>query len=146
MKDEDIKMPCTKGLLKDDGEVAKAIAAALLSALRHEAFDVFNRKAGRVQKAIDEALKSYARAAVRLNSQPQPISEGRRPFDLEAAKRGERVVTRDGREVAELHHFTTNTNSKWQICAVIDGSTLWFKADGSVSDHVSSGEDLFMAP
>jgi hypothetical protein len=69
-----------------------------------------------------------------------------KPFDLEAAKRGEPVVTRGGEPVLELHYFETATG-KYPLAAVVGPVTHVFTADGfydiSKEPHHT---DLFMAP
>lgn len=65
-----------------------------------------------------------------------------RPFSLEAAKRGEPLVTRDGRKISEIHHFETDP-TEYPVCAIIEGECIWFKTTGVSDDTVS---DLFLAP
>jgi hypothetical protein len=69
-----------------------------------------------------------------------------KPFDLEAAKRGEKLVTRDGREVTEFHHFGTVRNTAYSCCAVIDGKREIFAVDGMNFVDRLNDNDLFMAP
>lgn len=70
-----------------------------------------------------------------------------KPFDLEAAKRGEPLVTRDGRKVIDLHHFEKD-QSDMCLCVHIagEGSPDWFRANGRKYGSEDSEEDLFMAP
>lgn len=67
-------------------------------------------------------------------------------FNLEKALAGEPVVTRDGREVTEIHCFKTCTKG-FTVVAVIDGEKQGFHNDGSYwgngNDHRL---DLFMKP
>jgi hypothetical protein len=68
-----------------------------------------------------------------------------KPFDLEAAKRGEKLVTRDGREVSEFHCFKTIV-SDYPCVAIIDGERGTFSKSGyfNSSEHPHD-DDLFMA-
>ncbi|WP_257755159.1 hypothetical protein [Burkholderia glumae] len=68
-----------------------------------------------------------------------------KPFDLEAAKRGEPLVTRDGRKVTEFHHFETLVYRDC-CCAIVDGFRRWINADGRYYIEGESNHDLFMAP
>jgi hypothetical protein len=70
-----------------------------------------------------------------------------KPFDLDRAKSGEPIVTRDGRSVAEFHHFESLRDSDASPCfAVVGKIGYWFKEDGGyfASGHPSN-HDLFMA-
>ncbi|KVQ85528.1 hypothetical protein WK07_04320 [Burkholderia multivorans] len=68
-----------------------------------------------------------------------------KPFDLEAAKRGEPLVTRDGRKVQEFHYFATRDD--WRVCAVIHGDMICCGDDGRFSLYGRDDpSDLFMAP
>lgn len=67
-----------------------------------------------------------------------------RPFDLDAAVRGEPVVTRDGEKVTELYYFKT-TNETRKLCAVIEGNIVWFDDVGKINGAQEFGYDLFMA-
>lgn len=73
------------------------------------------------------------------------MSKTLKPFDLEAAKRGEPLVTRDGRAVSEFHHFTTEATNKPCI-AIINGNVSWTRTNGLVGDGYQEDNDLFMAP
>ncbi len=69
-----------------------------------------------------------------------------KPFDLEAAKRGEPLVTRDGREVTEFHHFETEVRED-PCAAIIGGRATWVHTDGRYyRDGNQHPYDLFMAP
>lgn len=72
-----------------------------------------------------------------------------KPFDLEAAKRGEPVITRDGRAVLELHHFTADKYD-FPVCAILDRNkedgSEWYSIDGRYYKNSESESDLFMAP
>jgi endonuclease YncB( thermonuclease family) len=66
-----------------------------------------------------------------------------KPFNLEAALRGEPVVTRDGRKVNQVTKFDVAPGHD-SVVAVIDGRVLSFNGDGCYS-AVESQSDLFMA-
>ncbi|WP_261541708.1 hypothetical protein [Burkholderia multivorans] len=69
-----------------------------------------------------------------------------KPFDLEAAKRGAALVTRDGRAVSEFHVFETEESDK-PCVAVVDGRPFWTTRSGKYGgDYEESEKDLFMAP
>jgi hypothetical protein len=67
-----------------------------------------------------------------------------KPFNLEEAKAGKKVVTRGGREVTQITSFNV-TESKYRIVGVIDGKYLesW-KEDGMSCDGEKNFSDLFM--
>lgn len=78
----------------------------------------------------------------------------RKPFDLERALQGAKVVTRDGREVEIVHHFkdefTTypitgialdRQTDRWEDCAWTNEGH--FKIKGRAT--IKSPYDLFMA-
>ena len=67
-----------------------------------------------------------------------------KPFNLEAALRGEKVVTRDGREVTQLVKFE-NLRRKDQVCGVLEANLYFWHDDGSfIGDGDKSKSDLFM--
>lgn len=67
----------------------------------------------------------------------------KKPFDLNKALAGEPVVTRDGREVRELHRFKT-ANRGYELVGLVDGNLRsWFKSGAFTHDGISQ-EDLFM--
>jgi hypothetical protein len=68
-----------------------------------------------------------------------------KPFDLEAAKRGEKLVTREGKEVTEFHHFKTVSGS-YPCTAVVNGERSAYTLAGHFnrSQHPHC-DDLFMA-
>jgi hypothetical protein len=68
-----------------------------------------------------------------------------KPFDLEAAKRGERLVTRDGRDAIDFHHFKSDT-SNLSCVAYVDFHPIWIGKHGRASEGGESAIDLFMAP
>lgn len=68
-----------------------------------------------------------------------------KPFNLEAAKAGAKLVTRDGREVTEFHHFEADRGN-YPCIVVIAGQRISYSKDGRYTLY--SGErtaDLFMA-
>src|SRR5271154_5336527 len=68
-----------------------------------------------------------------------------KPFDLEKALKGEKVVTRNGREATEVHHFTWVTGS-FSLVAVIEGDLQTFTLQGHIWHGSQTKNDLFMAP
>lgn len=67
------------------------------------------------------------------------------PFDLERALKGEKVITRNGLEVTEVHYFKTAKSCIFSIGAVIMGDLHKF---GDKGNFMMDGEhhlDLFMA-
>lgn len=66
-----------------------------------------------------------------------------KPFNLEAALRGEPVVTRDGRKVTQVTKFDVAPGAD-SVFAVIDGLVFSFYCDGSGLEAEST-IDLFMA-
>lgn len=68
-----------------------------------------------------------------------------KPFDLEAALRGEPVVTRDGREVTQVTKFVAR-GEIYPIYAVVDGDVYSYTILGEYDEErPSSRNDLFMA-
>lgn len=67
-----------------------------------------------------------------------------KPFDLEAALRGDPVVTRDGRPVTQVTEF--EGLGEFCVAAVMNGSLAIFKRDGHYCFRGDSLYDLFMAP
>ena len=66
-----------------------------------------------------------------------------KPFDLEKAKAGAKLVTRDGREVT---HFTYNVNNRSYPCAAkIYGLEFSFTKEGKYAGENLSQLDLFLA-
>ncbi len=64
-----------------------------------------------------------------------------KPFDLEAALRGEPVVTRDGKIIDELFFF----KSIDKIYGIIGKTVYYWNPDGSFWNDTKSENDLFMA-
>ena len=68
-----------------------------------------------------------------------------RDFDLEKALAGEPVVTRDGREVKDLHLFTS-VQTYYPVVGIIEGRILSFSKEGKyLTNRSESDKDLFMA-
>lgn len=65
-----------------------------------------------------------------------------KPFDLEKALDGGQVVTRGGKEVTQITLF--ECDSRYPLCAVLDGYIYSFTKDGLNSTHERSVNDLFM--
>jgi len=67
-------------------------------------------------------------------------------FDLEKALAGDKVVTRDGREVTQLVNFVVMTDRS--LCGVLDKELCTWLIDGSryVSGVPVENYRLFMAP
>ena len=66
-----------------------------------------------------------------------------KPFNLEAAKRGEPIVTRDGRE-AKLIAYVPELMEGYGVVYRIDGILYTAKVDGSVTETDKHRHDLFM--
>lgn len=67
-----------------------------------------------------------------------------KPFNLEQALAGAKVVTRWGAEVTQLHLFNAS-HSIFVLCGVINDKLLYFQKDGSYHDKSSQSDyDLFM--
>lgn len=68
-----------------------------------------------------------------------------KPFNLKEALEGKPVITRDGREVTQLHEF--KTSEKYSLFGVIDNRVYAFANSGIFDyDASHSDYDLFMAP
>jgi len=68
-----------------------------------------------------------------------------KPFDLQRAIAGEKLVTREGKEVTEFHHFKTVSGS-YPCTAVVNGERSAYTLAGHFnrSQHPHC-DDLFMA-
>lgn len=66
-----------------------------------------------------------------------------RPFDLEKALAGAKVVTRDGREVTQLTKFDTCRD--WCLIGLLDGDFRSYDVNGKYKRNEESDKDLFMA-
>ncbi|HDR9003039.1 TPA: hypothetical protein QDA99_006598 [Burkholderia vietnamiensis] len=70
-----------------------------------------------------------------------------KPFDLEAAKRGEPIVTRDGRSVVFVAHDPSFTETHRVIVRVEGtGSPRCYLESGAYYKGDTNDLDLFMAP
>jgi hypothetical protein len=67
-----------------------------------------------------------------------------KPFDLEKALAGAKVVTRDGREVTQLTRFDVYGN--YPLIGIINKQRESFQLNGQFGDNKESNWDLFMAP
>lgn len=68
-----------------------------------------------------------------------------KPFDLEAAKRGEPIVTRDGRKV-KFVAYVPEADDREVVC-LVDGELILFEKCGSFLDKkIQDRMDLLMAP
>lgn len=70
-----------------------------------------------------------------------------KPFDLKAAKRGETIVTRDGREAQFIAHVP-EARPSYSTVVLIDGETfsIWDSGYYYWEGTRESPNDLFMAP
>lgn len=70
-----------------------------------------------------------------------------KPFNLEAAKRGEPLVSRDGRKVIHFHHIETD-KSRLPCVVQYEGNlgASWMPDTGIVNSGSEDPGDLFMAP
>lgn len=66
-----------------------------------------------------------------------------KPFDLEKALAGAKVITRDGREVTQLTKF--DVCSHYPLTGIISKQRETFKLNGQYGDYKDSNFDLFMA-
>lgn len=66
-------------------------------------------------------------------------------FNLVRALAGDKVITRNGLSVTELHVFETR-ECEFKLCAIVNGDPLFFKVDGSYGGVYPHSFDLFMAP
>jgi hypothetical protein len=74
-----------------------------------------------------------------------------KPFDLEAAKSGAKVVTRDGCKIVDLKHWTHDPSDTYPVSAVSvddDGefSHESYTVSGAWQHGYENKRDLFMAP
>ena len=68
-----------------------------------------------------------------------------KPFDLEAAMRGEPLVTRDGRD-AKFVAYVPEAGVSQRLVVLIEADIVAFYKTGAFLDISESGIDLFMAP
>lgn len=66
-------------------------------------------------------------------------------FNLEKALAGDKVITRDGKEVIHVHKF--NVSGKFMpIIGIVDGGYGYWHLNGKQNKDCGSYKDLFMAP
>lgn len=68
-----------------------------------------------------------------------------KPFDLEAAKRGEPIQTRDGKKARFVAHVP-ELHAWRQLVAVVDDELWHYHYLGIFSEYGESLHDLFMTP
>lgn len=68
-----------------------------------------------------------------------------KPFDLEAAKRGEPIQTREGTPVKFIAHVPEADQSR-RVVVLIGGEIVCFDGNGSHAGVFETELDLFMAP
>lgn len=95
---------------------------------------------------IGKLMQGYARETVRMNQQaPTQAEPERRPFNLEAARRGEPLVTRDGRPARFVAYVPEDKH--YPVVAVVDNRVTTYSAEGVFQrEDCASVRDLFMAP
>ena len=72
--------------------------------------------------------------------------KGLKPFDLEKALKGEKVVTMDGREVTDITYFNSIL-SVYKVAGILEGGFEQFSIEGRYNvDTPNLDSDLFMAP
>ena len=90
--------------------------------------------------------KEQLRGLIKLLNDKSTKHEGTmKPFDLEAAQRGEPICTRDGREAKFIAHVP-DLESLRNVIVVIDGTVRTLREDGCIDGVVAYPTDLFMAP
>jgi hypothetical protein len=68
-------------------------------------------------------------------------------FNLQEALAGKPVISREGKQVTQLHLFEVNPSSNYSLYGVVDGHVESFTEDGKWDVHLSEGSrDLFMGP
>lgn len=67
-----------------------------------------------------------------------------KPFDLEAAKRGEPIQTRDGRPVKFIAHVP-EAEEPLRVIVLTESSPGFRHEDGAVHYSMGNGADLFMS-
>lgn len=68
-----------------------------------------------------------------------------KPFDLEAAMRGEPIVTRDGRKAKFIGYVPEAVGTE-KVVALVAGVIDTYQENGRFSYTVLTADDLFMAP
>lgn len=70
-----------------------------------------------------------------------------KPFDLEAAKRGDPLICRDGVVVTFVAHVPHHVDTDSRFLVLRGGYVIYFSEDGKYwDDGDESNYDLFMAP
>lgn len=112
---------------------------AVCNALREVAPGWFSYGMSEKDAAV-AAIKSLAAAKPAAVAEPQP-------FDLEAAKAGAPLVTRDGRKARFVAHVP-EAHARYRVLAMIDGGSaaFAFHENGAYYSNLEYEVDLFMAP
>lgn len=94
-----------------------------------------------------EQMHEYAKSAIELNRKEAEAKKEPRPFDLEAAKRGEPIVTRDGQKAVFVGH-DPGADKEYRVLARVDSEKCAsaYSENGSAKMFGASDRDLFMAP
>jgi hypothetical protein len=74
------------------------------------------------------------------------MTDTRKPFNLDLAKSGAPIETRDGRKVRFIAHVPEATLDTHRVVAVAQGIICLFGYDGRSKEGGSDGRDLFMSP
>lgn len=143
MNEQEIKLPeIDHELLAGYGELWKAIVA-----WEEKGQDRID-EAERVDEIVKSMMNAHARLAVQMNQQcPELNTTERRPFDLESAKRGDPLVTRDRRSARFVAHVEGAAN--YSVVAYIEGDNIveTYTEEGLLLDEeAATNADLFMAP
>lgn len=90
--------------------------------------------------------KEQLRGLIKLLNDKSTKHEGTmKPFDLEAAKRGEPIVTRDGR-VVKFVAYVPEAVFPHRLVVLVDGFIVRLYETGVTYTNCDSESDLFMAP
>ena len=71
--------------------------------------------------------------------------ESMNKFNLERALDGDKVITRDGREVTQLTNFNVRVDYM-PLTGVVDKALRYWHLDGTNPNKLTADGDLFMAP
>ncbi|WVR18316.1 hypothetical protein y223_00036 [Bordetella phage PY223] len=177
MKDEDIKLPEFPASLGGPDATIAACTHNICGATLAHILECYAREAVRLNwpdggiwqranawravcKALDDAkpgclngpesgVECAVRAIQQMAASPTLAKQEPRPFDLEAAKRGEALVTRDGRRARFIAHVPECAEDRSVLCH-IEGKTnaSTFSPSGIkyVRQFDGPSGDLFMAP
>lgn len=138
MNEQEIKLPeIDHELLAGYGELWKAIVAWEEKGKDRKA------EANRVDEIVKSMMNAHAREAVRMNQKQTQATPERRPFDLEAAKRGEPLVTREGKEAKFIAHVPDARKTEKLLYLV--GDIVYATGEDGYS-FTDDSADLFMAP